>query len=73
MSAAEAFVRIQRMLGARGVTLVLCGLAVESPVGRALESVDLLSSPGVEVFSSFNDALECEWGFVVMDCADMTV
>ncbi|KAI4525505.1 hypothetical protein K525DRAFT_261215 [Schizophyllum commune Loenen D] len=58
MSAAEAFVRIQRMLGARGVTLVLCGLAVESPVGRALESVDLLSSPGVEVFSSFNDALE---------------
>lgn len=58
MSAAEAFVRIQRMLGARGVSLVLCGLTVESPVGRALESVDLLSSSGVEVFSTFNDALE---------------
>ncbi|KAL1742153.1 sulfate transporter family-domain-containing protein [Schizophyllum fasciatum] len=58
MSAAEAFVRIQRMLGARGVTLVLCGLAVDSPVGRALESVELFNSAGVEVFSTFNDALE---------------
>ncbi|KAI0694038.1 sulfate transporter family-domain-containing protein [Cytidiella melzeri] len=58
MSAAEAFVRIQRLLRLRGVVLVFCGFSDVSPVGRALRSVDLLEMDGVELFASFNDALE---------------
>ncbi|KIP03684.1 hypothetical protein PHLGIDRAFT_110510 [Phlebiopsis gigantea 11061_1 CR5-6] len=58
MSAAEAFVRIQRFLSAKEVVLVFCGFEPEAPVGRALTSVDLLEMEGVELFSTFNDALE---------------
>lgn len=60
MSAAEAFVRLQRLLVAKRVTLVLCGVPVESPVENALASVGLLDMEGVEVFLTFNDALECK-------------
>lgn len=60
MSSAEAFVRVLRLLSARCVTLVFCGFAAESIVGRALQSVDVLGAEGVEIFSTFNDAMECE-------------
>ncbi|EKM51192.1 uncharacterized protein PHACADRAFT_263202 [Phanerochaete carnosa HHB-10118-sp] len=58
MSAAEAFVRVQRLLSAKQVILVFCGFNAETPIGRALRSVDLLEMEGVELFSAFNDALE---------------
>ncbi|KAL6303578.1 sulfate transporter family-domain-containing protein [Sparassis latifolia] len=58
MSAAEAFVRVQRLLSTKRVVLVFCGFSVESPVGIALQNVGLLEMDGVELFSTFNDALE---------------
>jgi SulP family sulfate permease len=59
-SAAEAFTRIQRLLHAKDVVLVFCGLTPNSEVGIALRSVDLWtdSSVRVEVFQSLNEALE---------------
>lgn len=59
MSSAEAFVRIQRLLAAKGVTLVFCGFTADSTAGKALRSVDVLGAEGVELFSTFNDAMEC--------------
>ena len=59
LSAAEAFVRVQRLLAQRRVVLVLCGFAVDSGVGRALSNVGLLDMPGVELFETFSDAVEC--------------
>lgn len=59
MSSAEAFVRLQRLLSAKYVTLVFCGFSAESAVGKALQSVDVLDADGVELFSTFNDAMEC--------------
>ncbi|KZT66913.1 hypothetical protein DAEQUDRAFT_674125 [Daedalea quercina L-15889] len=58
MSAAEAFVRIQRLLASKRVMLVFCGFSLESNVGRSLRNVDLLEMEGVELFATFNDALE---------------
>lgn len=58
LSAAEAFVRLQRLLAAKSVTLVLCGFQQDSAIGRALESVDLFKGTNVEVFSDLNDAVE---------------
>ncbi|KAJ3551621.1 hypothetical protein NP233_g13047 [Leucocoprinus birnbaumii] len=58
MSASEAFVRIQRLLAVKGVTLVFCGFAADSAVGKSLTSVDVLGAEGVELFSTFNDAME---------------
>ncbi|KAF5346205.1 hypothetical protein D9756_011137 [Leucocoprinus leucothites] len=58
MSASEAFVRIQRLLSAKGVTLVFCGFAADSAVGKSLESADVLGAEGVELFLTFNDAME---------------
>jgi len=60
MSSAEAFVRIYRLLVAKRVTLVFCGFTVESPIGKALRSVEVLGARGVELFGTFNDAMECE-------------
>jgi SulP family sulfate permease len=60
-SSAEAFVRVQRLLAAKDVLLILCGAAPEGLVGTALRSVDLWAdSEGsrVEVFTDLNDALE---------------
>jgi len=59
LSAAEAFVRMQRLFSGRNVVLVICG-AGDGKVLRALESVGLLELPDVEVFLTFNDAMECE-------------
>lgn len=58
MSAAEAFVRIQRLLAAKRVVLVFCGFSMESTIGKSLHNVGLLDMEGVELFSTFNDALE---------------
>ncbi|KAJ7641494.1 sulfate transporter family-domain-containing protein [Roridomyces roridus] len=58
MSAAEAFVRVQRLLAAKYITLVFCGFQPDSPVAKALESVDVLGAESVELFSTFNDAME---------------
>ncbi|THG94962.1 hypothetical protein EW026_g6596, partial [Hermanssonia centrifuga] len=58
LSAAEALVRVQRFLSAKQVVLVFCGFSFESPIGRALGSVNLLETEGVELFSTFSDALE---------------
>ncbi|BEJ14864.1 hypothetical protein CspHIS471_0406310 [Cutaneotrichosporon sp. HIS471] len=60
-SSAEAFVRIQRLLAAKDVLLILCGAAPHSVVGTALRAVDLWADQEgtrVEVFGSLNDALE---------------
>jgi SulP family sulfate permease len=59
MSSAEAFVRIYRLLHARFVTLVFCGFEINSPVWNALRTVEVVGAPGVELFSTFNDAIEC--------------
>ncbi|KAF7293231.1 Sulfate transporter family protein [Mycena chlorophos] len=58
MSAAEAFVRVHRLLAAKFVTLVFCGFGTDGSVGRALASVDLLASDDVELFETFGDAME---------------
>ncbi|OJT12151.1 hypothetical protein TRAPUB_11300 [Trametes pubescens] len=58
MSAAEAFVRVRRLLAGKKVVLVLCGCTVDSPVGRGLGNVGLLEMSGVELFETFSDAVE---------------
>ncbi|KAI6127650.1 sulfate transporter family-domain-containing protein [Pisolithus croceorrhizus] len=58
MSSAEAFVRVQRLLSAKGVLLVFCGAESESGVGKALANSRILEEKGVEIFESLNDALE---------------
>jgi SulP family sulfate permease len=60
MSSAEALVRVQRLITAKCITLVFSGFEVDSPVGKALDSVGLLAAERVELFSSFNDAMECK-------------
>ncbi|TIB63823.1 hypothetical protein E3P78_01586 [Wallemia ichthyophaga] len=61
-SAAESFVRIARLLVARHVTLVLCGIeSPESNIGIALRSVGCWSDMEefrLEVAKDLNDALE---------------
>lgn len=61
-SAAESFVRIARLLVARDVTLVLCGIeSPESNIGIALRSVGCWSDKDefrLEVAKDLNDALE---------------
>jgi len=60
MSSAEALVRVQRLLASKCVTLVFCGFTVDSPVGKALQSVEILGAEQVQLFSTFNDAMECQ-------------
>lgn len=60
-SSAEAFVRIQRLLAAKDVLLILCGADPHGLVGTALKGVDLWADQEgtrVEVFGGLNDALE---------------
>lgn len=59
-SAAEAFTRIQRLLEAKDVVLVFCGLLPDGDIGMALRSVGLWADRGmqVEAFPSLNEALE---------------
>lgn len=59
MSAAEAFVRIQRVLSSRSITMVLCGFSAESSIGKSFENVGLFDEDFVELFSNFSDAMEC--------------
>lgn len=59
LSAAEAFVRVQRLLAAKGVVLVFCSVS-RAEVGKALRSVGVLEQPYVELFGTLNDAMECE-------------
>ena len=61
-SAAEAFTRINRLLVAREVEMILCGFATTSTVGRSLYNVGLLDGPdSVEYHEDLNSALEsCE-------------
>ena len=63
MSSAEAFVRVQRLLAAKSVVLVFCGFHTESAVGKALQSVGVLGEDFVELFATFNDAMECKYQF----------
>jgi len=58
MSSTEAFVRVQRILSARNIVLCFCGAHPDSTVGKALQSVGLLEMEGVELFATFNDAME---------------
>ena len=58
LSASEAFVRLQRLLAAKNVILVLCGFSMDSSVGRALASVNLFDGENVEVFAEINEAIE---------------
>ncbi|KAH9023183.1 sulfate transporter family-domain-containing protein [Lactarius pseudohatsudake] len=57
LSAAEALVRVQRLLSGRKVVLVFCG-AGDGKVLSALDSVGLFELPDVELFTTFNDAME---------------
>lgn len=59
-SAAEAVLRIQRLLEVKNVVLVMCGCDPGTAVGKALNNVDLFTSDEalVRVFSTLNDALE---------------
>ncbi|GAA5977360.1 hypothetical protein JCM5350_002440 [Sporobolomyces pararoseus] len=67
-SAAEAFVRMQRLLDERGVQLIFCGCPVDSSVAVALRSVDLWSDGPEEkvvVLETLNESLEhCENAFL---------
>ena len=60
-SAAEAFVRVQRLLITKDVLFIMCGATPDGLVGTALQGVGLwsdLDESKVEVFASLNDALE---------------
>ena len=61
-SAAEAFTRINRILRAKDVDLVICGIAMDSDVGKSLCNVDLFDDEdGVLYCETLNSALEyCE-------------
>lgn len=60
MSAAEAFVRLQRLLSSKMVVLVFCGFRIESAVGKSLNSVGLFNMEYVECFETYNDVMECK-------------
>lgn len=61
-SAAEAFTRINRILNRKGVELIICGIAIDSDIGRSLCNVGLFDTgDAVRYFESLNSALEyCE-------------
>ena len=61
-SAAEAFTRINRILKAKNIRLIICGMSLEGEVGRSLRNVGLFDEEdGVQYFLSLNSALEyCE-------------
>lgn len=60
MSAAEAFVRLQRLLSSKMVVLIFCGFRMDSAVGNSLSNVGLFDTEGVECFEACNDAMECK-------------
>ena len=61
-SAAEAFTRINRIMGVKNVRLVICGMTLEGEVGKSLRNVGLFDEEDcVQYFFSLNSALEyCE-------------
>lgn len=61
-SAAEAFTRINRLLNAKGVNMIVCGFSMKGEMGRSLCNVGLFDSEdAVQYFESLNPALEyCE-------------
>ncbi len=61
-SAGEAFTRTNRLLIKQGVQLVMCGLEMQSDVGKSLRNVGLFGDDdGVYYSKSLNSALEyCE-------------
>ena len=60
-SAGEAFKRTHRLLIQQGVQLVMCGLEMESDVGKSLRNVGLFEDDRVYYSRSLNSALEyCE-------------
>lgn len=74
-SAAEAFLRIQRLIGTKGVVMVISGADADSIVGRALRSVDLWAGNEdmrVEVFEHLNEALEVRPRLLPSDTAHLT-
>ncbi|KAJ8516740.1 hypothetical protein ONZ45_g5982 [Pleurotus djamor] len=58
MSAAEAFVRVHRLVATKHVILVFSGFDEKDEVGKALQTVEVLGADGVELFETLNDALE---------------
>ncbi|KAG9045458.1 hypothetical protein FS837_006274 [Tulasnella sp. UAMH 9824] len=60
MSSAEAFARVHRLLTAKSVTLIFCGVSADSTIAHALQAVDLWTDheEGVEAFEDLNQALE---------------
>lgn len=60
MSSAEAFARVHRLLTAKSVTLIFCGVSADSTIAHALQAVDLWTDheDGVEAFEDLNQALE---------------
>ncbi|KAG6849192.1 hypothetical protein H0H93_010519, partial [Arthromyces matolae] len=58
MSSSEAFVRMHRFLSAKDVTMVFCGFSGDSPIAQALKSVHVIGAKDVELFLTFNDAME---------------
>jgi sulfate permease, SulP family len=65
-SAAEAFTRMRRLLSARNVEMVLCGVAPEGEVGQGLRAVGVWGdNDKMQVFQDLNAALEsCENEFL---------
>jgi len=61
-SAAEAFTRIERILGRRDVRMIISGIRMDDDVGKSLRNVELWKeSSSVEFFENLNGALEsCE-------------
>lgn len=64
LSAAEAFVRVHRLLVAKRVILVFCGQSPTSEVAIALQAVGLWSG-SVQTFATLNEVRKCnrwmEW------------
>lgn len=61
-SAAEAFTRIKRLLDAKGIALIICGISISSKIGTALCNVGLFDGEDtIQYFQTINSALEhCE-------------
>ena len=63
-SAAETFIRMRRLLDAKAIHLILCGVKDGSDVAQGLQSVGMWSDgtdEGVKNFEDLNAALEwCE-------------
>ena len=61
-SASEAYIRINRILQKKEVSLVISGIQISSEVGKSLHNVGLFETEtGVKIFETLNSALEyCE-------------